>query len=375
MTGGGTEVIGEILRHGNGSATILEAFVPYSSDALKRFIGKEPDKYASSETAREIAMIAYQRALRLSEKNDDIKTENIIGIGITCKLAKESGEREGREHEIHFASQSHLRSSSYSLKIKEGMTREEEEKLASILTIYKIAELCGIDHNEPQMERINKKITELGDIFDNHSEVDENTGNLLLDTLLGTDYEGKKSVLIFEKNREIPAYTKLILSGSFNPCHKNHILMAKIASTKYQLPITFEISLANVDKPPIDFISLDYRLRSLKNCISSDLLDSTYLTNAPLFADKAILFPNSRFIIGSDTLNRLFNSGYYRENENKITLLNHFKKWNATFVVFHRKNIDPIIDEDIMQICDIIPFEEYMDDGTSSTKIRMQNKS
>ena len=350
--------------------------MPYIPDALERFIGKKIEKYASAETAREMAMVAYQRALKLRKENDDIRMEYIIGIGLTCKLVKGEGERKGRKHEIYFASQSFLGSNSYSLKIKERFTREEEEKVASLLALYKIAELCDVHENDTFMKCIHERIEYSGDSHEEHAEVNEDTGKLLIDTLLSTEYEEKKSILLFNEKMERPStYPKLILSASFYPCHKNHILMAEIASDKYHLPITFEMSLANVDKPPIDFISLDYRLKSLQKYMDNDFLDGMYLTNAPLFADKAILFPNSRFIIGSDTLNRLFNEDYYRENEEKYTLIEHFKKFNARFVVFQRKDIEPRVDEEILQICDIVPFEEYTDDGTSSTKIRIENRN
>lgn len=374
ITGGGTEAIGEILRHGSGSATILEAYVPYSPHSLEKFIGKKPTKYASAETAREMAMVAYQRALKLNKENNGAKAKNIIGIGVTCKLAKGSEERQGREHEIHFASQSYHRTSSCSIKIDDKLTREEEEVLTSLFTIYKIAELSGIQQTEAAMKHIIEKVSAAGNIIERTATVDEETARLLVDTLLSYEYANKKSVLIFKKDKKQISKGRLILSASFNPCHKNHILMAKIAAEKYQLPVTFEISMANVDKAPIDFISLNSRLKSLKEQASDVNLDSIYLTNAPLFADKAMIFPKSRFIIGTDTLNRLFNNYYYREDENKFSLLAQFKKLNTLFVVFQRKDIEPIIDEDIMQVCDIIPFEEYTDDGTSSTKIRMEKK-
>ena len=37
--------------------------------------------------------------------------------------------------------------------------------------------------------------------------------------------------------------------------------MAEIASERLGAPTTFELSIANVDKPPLDFIELDDRLQ------------------------------------------------------------------------------------------------------------------
>ena len=63
ITGGGAEIIGELLRHGSGSATVLDAVVPYSTGSMDRFLGRKPEKYCSEKTARLMAMVAYQRAL------------------------------------------------------------------------------------------------------------------------------------------------------------------------------------------------------------------------------------------------------------------------------------------------------------------------
>ncbi|NOQ48554.1 MAG: hypothetical protein GQ576_05390 [Methanococcoides sp.] len=58
VTGGGAGAIDQLLRYGGGSATVLEALVPYSSKALDELIGKKPEKYASPVTVRAMAMAA-----------------------------------------------------------------------------------------------------------------------------------------------------------------------------------------------------------------------------------------------------------------------------------------------------------------------------
>lgn len=58
---GGSEIIGELLRHGQGSNTILEAVVPYCQSAYEEFIGGPPDKFVSEEAACQLAMAAFQK--------------------------------------------------------------------------------------------------------------------------------------------------------------------------------------------------------------------------------------------------------------------------------------------------------------------------
>jgi hypothetical protein len=103
-------------------------------------------------------------------------------------------------------------------------------------------------------------------------------------------------------------------------------------------------------------------------------MGNIYLTNSPLFADKAMLFPGSVFIIGTDTLNRLFNEKYYRKGEDRQSLLEHFEKYDVRFMVFRRKDAETDIEMDIPGICDIVSPKIYDDDGTSSSMIREQHK-
>jgi len=172
-----------------------------------------------------------------------------------------------------------------------------------------------------------------------------------------------------EKSEEI----KLVFSGSFDPCHKNHVFMAMCASKEYNAPVHFEISLTNVDKPPIDFISLSQRLDSLRKYKDKAFMGGVCLTNAPLFLQKADLFPNSTFIIGADTFNRLFDAKYYDGTVDTRAILRHFKEKNVRFMVFHRKSVELSINPEVLEFCEIIPVDEYKDDGTSSREIRKKH--
>ena len=369
ITGGGTGAIGEMLRHGNGSATLIEAIVPYQENALRDFIGKEPERYCSEETAREMAMAAFKRALEMAHSENGFRPDYLIGIGATCKLAKE-GERETREHEIHIASQSISGTSTTSLTLLQDRSREEEEELASTFLIQAIARICGA---EPISLDAYISMTEQQVMEEKEAAASQDIGELLLSILLKKDSYGKKCIPITHSKETVPAAPRIIFSGSFNPCHKNHAAMAKIAHERYGSPVTFEISLANVDKTPTDFISLESRINSLKTYENEGFFGSIYLTNAPLFADKVLLFPGSRFLIGSDTMNRIFNEKYYREGENRVALIEHFKRHNVSFLVFHRQDVELGelgIDKDVLEICEIMPHDTYTDDGTSSTKLR-----
>ncbi len=416
ITGGGAEVIGELLRHGSGSATVLDAVVPYAMEAMDRFLGRKPEKYCSEKTARLMAMVAYQRALELSKGSDGSEgsessegfevSENsadpdVIGIGATCKL-KATNEREGRKHEVHVAIQAYRETGVRTLELTADRTREEEEKIAATLIFNMLASHCNV----PEIDLPNRIGTTAGigtcigtgegkreegtgeEVIEKYASVSGAVGDLLRQQKCSPDspcvtagkarinFNGAKApeaIKPEEKKPETPEKPediKLVFSGSFDPCHKNHVFMANYASKKYNSPVHFEISLTNVDKPPIDFISLSQRLDSLRKYKDEAFMGGVYLTNAPLFLQKADLFLNSTFIIGADTFNRLFDAKYYDGTVDTPAILRDFKEKNVRFMVFRRKSVEMSVNPEVLDFCEIIPMEEYEDDGTSSREIR-----
>lgn len=326
ITGGGAEIIGELLRHGSGSATVLDAVVPYSTNAMDRFLGRKSEKYCSEKTARLMAMVAYQRALSLS-KGDGPADQEVIGIGATCKL-KAANEREGRGHEIHVSIQTACQTGVSTLELTADRTREEEEKVVALLIFNVLARHCGVPEIDLGNRDDGRKKEE---IIEKYESVSEPIGNLLSQQRCSRDspYETQDVVRIGLNELKAPTESgkiKLVFPGSFDPCHRNHMFMAKQASKKLDEPVYFEISLTNVDKPPIDFISLSQRLDSLKEYKDEAFMGGVCLTSAPLFLQKAALFPNSTFIVGADTINRIFDAKYYSGTEDTPAILKHFKE-------------------------------------------------
>ena len=400
ITGGGAEIIGELLRHGSGSATILDAVVPYSTDAMDRFLGRKPEKYCSEKTARLMAMVAYQRALELSKGSDGLAELDVIGIGATCKL-KAVNEREDRKHEVHVAIQAACKTEVCTLELTANRTREEEEKIAALLIFNVLTRHCGV----PEIDLLDGIGTRGGtgeeereEVIEKYASVSEAVGDLLKQQSCTPESSCKITGMARinlnevkapeeikpeetkpeetkpeETKPEKPEGIKLVFSGSFDPCHKNHVFMAMCASKEYNAPVHFEISLTNVDKPPIDFISLSHRLDSLRKYKDEAFMGGVYLTNAPLFLQKADLFPNSTFIIGADTFNRLFDAKYYDGTVDTPSILRHFKEKNVRFMVFRRKSVELSINPEVLEFCEIIPVDEYEDDGTSSREIRKKH--
>lgn len=104
---------------------------------------------------------------------------------------------------------------------------------------------------------------------------------------------------------------RLVLSGSFNPLHDGHLEMMSVASKKYpkHKPL-FELSLHNADKGGISEEAINKRIEQF----TSRNMELA-LTNAPLFIQKAALFPDSVFLIGFDTYIRIIDTKYYNDSK------------------------------------------------------------
>ena len=100
-----------------------------------------------------------------------------------------------------------------------------------------------------------------------------------------------------------------LLPGSFNPLHHGHQELARVASSVAGREVLFELSVVNVDKPPLTHLEAEARVAQFAGRWR------VVLTRAPRFVEKARLFPGSVFVIGVDTAIRLVQPRYYEDSE------------------------------------------------------------
>ncbi|CAI0453867.1 unnamed protein product [Linum tenue] len=66
LSGGASQSLGLLMSFPGATSTVLEALVPYSRVSMVDLLGKIPASYCSQQTAEEMALLAYNRALKLS---------------------------------------------------------------------------------------------------------------------------------------------------------------------------------------------------------------------------------------------------------------------------------------------------------------------
>src|SRR5207237_9506965 len=100
--------------------------------------------------------------------------------------------------------------------------------------------------------------------------------------------------------------------GAINPMHESAVLLARVAEEHKQQPLAFEISVTNVDKPPLAGETVRHRLAQFA------WKSPVELTRAPTFLEKSRLFPGTTFVIGADTAERLVSPKYYGDDEARM---------------------------------------------------------
>tara|TARA_B100000401_G_scaffold437883_1_gene384605 strand:+ start:3275 stop:3925 length:651 start_codon:yes stop_codon:yes gene_type:complete len=113
---------------------------------------------------------------------------------------------------------------------------------------------------------------------------------------------------------EIPAKS-VILSGSFNPFHVGHKQMLLAAQKETNYNALIEISITNVDKDELIISDIQKQIDMV-----NDHKFPLIVSNAPRFFEKSNLFPESIFLIGNDTFERLFDVKYYNDLKTSIAL-------------------------------------------------------
>jgi hypothetical protein len=316
ITGGGSGAVGELLRVPGGSRLLIEAQVPYDALALATFLGFAPERACSADTAIAMARSVRARAARLVPAGTDL-----VGLGATAALVSDRP-RKG-EHRFHIAFASSDRTAHCTGVMAKGRRdRAAEEDLVSRAIVLWLAHACGIAAPSP------KSLLDADEHFAQAVVANVDSIDQLLAGELARVTAQPDGQLMLSAPRPL-----VLLPGSFNPVHAGHMLLARVAEELRQQPLAFEISVTNVDKPPLAGETVRHRLAQFA------WKSPVELTRAPTFVDKSRLFPTTTFVIGADTAERLVAPKYYGDDEDRMQVaLEEIAGSGASFLVAVRSD-------------------------------------
>ena len=189
-------------------------------------------------------------------------------------------------------------------------------------------------------------------------------------SLLQSDSGETRTVLVgYDESQQInEPVTGGILPGSFSPLHEGHERLAQVGGELLGATVTFEISIANVDKPPLEEDEVRERLGQFRGRWP------VVLTRAPRFWNKAALFPGCTFIIGWDTAARLVSPRYYEGSDAAMDeALTQIQEEGCRFLVagrvydgVFRTLSDVAIPQDSIDMFQDIPESRFRIDLSSS---------
>ena len=269
------------------SRTILEATDRYASASMIDLLGAPLEQFVARDTAEAMAMQAYHRAQRLADTDTPC-----LGLGCTATIATDRTKR--GDHSVWVAVQDRDGVCSYGLTLVKGVRdRFGEETIVSQIVVRALADSCKIEADVP-----------LDLISDEQLLVEHTTRPDPLALLL--DGAAQSVTIHADGQRVADAPVRGgLLSGSFNPLHAGHERLAEAAAAFLKQPVAFELPVVNADKPPLRYAEVERRLAQFR------WRYDVVLSRAPLFAEKAALYPGCVFVIGYDTAARIVNPRYY----------------------------------------------------------------
>ncbi|MFN0053130.1 MAG: hypothetical protein ACKV0T_13170 [Planctomycetales bacterium] len=343
LTGGGASAVAQLLVVPGGSRTILEATIPYSAAALANWLGKTPEQYCAEETALAMATVAYERGERLSGRAraegglsrsaaaplpEEVSGDAIAGIACTAALVSDRPKK--GDHRCFVAVQTAGSTSCVALVLDKGARdRMGEEQLVGQVVLLEAARAAGIPTASCPPLALRP-----GEVVDSHRQ---EAAALLKELRLGNrrlvwslPAEGL-AIELASPEHQIPT-PKGVLCGAFNPLHFGHEALRDVAEQLLGGPVYYELSLHNVDKPPLDYLTIERRRAQFTS-------QPLALTMAPTFAEKGEVLPGVTFVVGADTAERIVQPRYYGDSEAAMhAALSRIAEQGCRFLVAGRQS-------------------------------------
>jgi hypothetical protein len=252
----------------------------------------------------------------------DLVGPDLVGLGATAALVSDRP-RKG-EHRFHIATANSAGIAHCTCVMAKGRRdRAAEEDRVSRAIVLWLARACGVAAPSP------------GSLFDadeHYAETVVASGapGMAADTIERL-VAGELDRITVQPDGQMmlsAPQPSVLFPGSFNPMHEGHVSLARVAEELRQQPLAFELSVTNVDKPPLPGETVRHRLAQFA------WKSPVELTRAPTFVEKSRLFPGTTFVVGADTAERLFGAKYYGDDETRMRMaLEEIANSGASFLV------------------------------------------
>ena len=290
FAGAGAQALAWLHGRAGSSRTVLEASDRYAPASLAQALGKTPRQHAHPEVARSLASAALARAHVLVGAQ-----EGLAGLGWTAAIA--TGRRRRGDHRCHLALCDASGVSSFDLHLEKGArTREEEERLVSLLVVAALADgASGMGEVDLPLGA-GDRLVRRHDASSLLLRVTSGDFDWLLRSPEGVETPGRRLA------------GAVLLCGSFNPLHDAHRRLVEVSAGLLGRDPMFELGLVNADKAPIP--EEEAERRALQFAGYAPVL----LSAEPRFVDKVSWIRESVFVLGADTLERLVDPRYYAQD-------------------------------------------------------------
>ena len=325
LAGGGAIALARLLTVPGASKTVLAADVPYSAEALRSALLEEPDHAVTEDLAREMAALAYRRAVALGESC----AGRPFGLAVTAALATDPPRRGNDRAWIALRTAREVDMVHMCFDKAGGSRTQQEEDLADLILAV-LAEACDGDAMDvarfgPGIERSKCAVADP------------------IEDLLAGECRWLTLSADGRMVRE-GGVAAVLLSGSFNPLHAGHSRLLESAGAWCGGPGALELSIENADKPRLDRAGLMERLESIRG------RHPVVITCAATFEEKARLFPGVAFVVGVDTWVRVVDPAYYGGDEALAAALAMFTELGTRFLVAGRQG------EGVWRAGDVVPI-------------------
>jgi hypothetical protein len=250
----------------------------------------------------------------------------------------------------------------FSLELEKGArSRDEEESLVAERLIWELGAACTSGSGSPPKLRAAEQ-----------PQVDHHAAPAAWQALLKGEI-ARAGNAAAELTAIGPGIS--IFPGAFRPFHDGHRRMIAIAERRLNQPVSLEISILNVDKPPLNYTEMDQRGAALPKSLP------LWFTRAPTFVEKSAVFPGCTFIVGADTVVRIAQPKYYQHDiALRDEALATLAARGCRFLVFGRlddgdfRTLDELdLPERLRNLCDEVSEEEFRAD-VSSSELRQQSQ-